>query len=363
MEQKFSKEKKQHNTYWIFDPMNFWIKNKKLRYAIIFLLIAGGGLCAWGYSMLYSSNTAFSEKEQILFIQDETNLSDWLESNESDFIENKSSFSAVSNIKKFNRLKPGRYKIRRGAGNNTIINMLRSGNQSPLTIRIDDTHRLDQLASKLGKNLRSDSAAFMTLFASDDIQKNYGLNYLTLPSLIIPDTYEFFWTMTPDEFLLKMKKVHDNYWTEENKALAQNIGLAPTSVCILASIVKAETAKKQEAPKIAGLYLNRLKIGMALQSDPTAVFGSEEHVARVTGAHLNNDSPYNTYHITGLPPGPIDFCEPVYLDAVLHAEKHNFIFMCAQPGKTGFHNFSKTLDQHNVYRREYLNWLDSKGIQ
>lgn len=342
--------------------LNTMIQNKKWRIVLILVLAVGLIMATIGYSFLYSGNTTFEEKERIIYIHHEENLDEWLNSTASDFIDNKSSFSAVSQIKKFSKLKPGRYKIKHGAGNNTMINLLRSGNQSPLTIRIDDTHRLDELAGKLGKNLRLDSVAFMMYFTSERIHEKYGLNYLTLPSLIIPDTYEFFWTMTPEEFLEKMKKLHDNYWTEENLALARTKGMTPTSVAILASIVKAETAKRQEAPKIAGLYLNRLGMGMALQSDPTAVFGSEQHVARVTGEHLNNDSPYNTYKFTGLPPGPIDFCETIYLDAVLRAEKHNYIFMCAQPGNTGFHNFSRTLDQHNVYRREYLDWLDSKGI-
>jgi UPF0755 protein len=337
--------------------------NKKFGIVLLIATVLVVGAITVGYSYLYHSNTNFSEKEIVILIREEINLENWLESNESRFIDNKSSFRWIAGLKKFEKLKPGRYKIKQGTGNNAMINMLRSGNQTPITIRIDDTHRLDQLAGKLGKNLRSDSSAFMTFFSSEIVRDSFEMNYLTLPSLIIPDTYEFFWTMTPDEFLRKMKKIHDQYWTKEKQQKALVLGLNPIEVSILASIVKAETGKKEEAPKIAGLYLNRLRIGMALQSDPTTVFGSDEHVSRVTGAHLRNDSPYNTYQIAGLPPGPIDFTEIVYLDAVLEAEKHNFIFMCAQPGNTGFHNFSRTLDQHNVYRRDYLNWLDSKGIR
>ena len=146
---------------------------------------------------------------------------------------------------------------------------------------------------------------------------------------------------------------------ENDFSLLGNIFSKP----ILQPIVKAETAKNDEAPKIAGLYQNRLRIGMALQSDPTAVFVRQQHVQRVSYSDLQNDSPYNTYLHTGLPPGPIDFTENIYLDAVLNPAKHEFIFMCAQPGGTGYHNFSRTLDQHNVYRREYTRWLESKGIR
>ena len=151
---------------------------------------------------------------------------------------------------------------------------------------------------------------------------------------------------------------HDKKSFNSNVASLNIVQLIARDALNLSSSIKLE-----EASKIAGLYLNRLRIGMALQSDPTAVYSREEHVQRVSYEDLRTDSPYNTYLHTGLPPGPIAFCEQHYLDAVLNPAKHDFIFMCAEPGGTGFHQFARTLDQHNVYRREYTRWLESKGIR
>lgn len=160
-----------------------------------------------------------------------------------------------------------------------------------------------------------------------------------------------------------MKKVHDEFWTEERIHWASEINLTPIEVYTLASIVKAETAKKDEASKIAGLYLNRLKIGMKLQSDPTALFaGQKRNVQRVYNNDLLVNSPYNTYMYDGLPPGPIGITEGFYIDAVLNYNKHDYIFMCAKSDFSGYHDFSKTLAQHEEYRRAYRKALDGRNI-
>lgn len=299
----------------------------------------------------------------MIFIRNTSEIETWSESSQANFLDNSDSFLRVASLKKCKKVRPGRYRITKGMSNRAIINMLRSGAQEAINLRIDDVHDLSQLSAKLGKNLMCDSLQFMQAFSNDSISESFGFNSYTLPCLIIPNTYDFFWTMTPADFFTRMKKVYDNYWTEEKKQIASSIGLTPNDVGTLASIVKAETAKTEEAPKIAGLYLNRLRIGMALQSDPTAVFGNKIHSQRVYLSDLKNDSPYNTYLHAGLPPGPIDFSETIYLDAVLHSDKHGYLYMCAQPMKTGYHNFSKTLDQHNQYRREYTKWLEKIGVR
>lgn len=335
----------------------------KRKYLVAIFLFAALFIFYQGYSLFFQANTNFEEKSKIIKIRQFTSLANWLSTDDAAILKDAASFEHAASIKKFTQLKPGRYRILRSMNNNGIINMLRSGNQEAINLRIDDVHDMPGLAGKLGKNLMYDSTAFMYAFNNDSICESFGCNTYTLATLISPNTYDFFWTMSPDEFLKRMKKIHDTYWTGENTEKATSLGLTTTEATILASIVKAETAKNDEAPKIAGLYYNRLKIGMALQSDPTAVFGRQQHVQRVSYSDLQNDSPYNTYLHTGLPPGPIDFTENIYLDAVLNPSKHEFIFMCAQPGATGYHNFSRTLDQHNVYRREYTRWLESKGIR
>ena len=335
----------------------------RLGISLIILMSAMIAIGLWSYRLLLSSNTQFDEPAKVIHIRKNTLLESWLATVDASFIKDPSSFSTVATLKKFKSMKPGRYRIKKGMSNRELINLLRSGNQEPISLRIDDVHNIEELSAKLGKYLMTDSLSFMTAFTNDSMCVAFGFDTESIACLIAPNTYDFYWTMTPDEFLQKMKNKYDRYWTSEKKEQAASIGLTPTQVIILGSIVKAETAKKEEATKIAGLYLNRLRIGMALQSDPTAVFGRKTHSQRVYLNDLRTDTPCNTYLHTGLPPGPIDFVEDIYTDAVLDSDKNNYLYMCAQPGGSGYHNFSSTLDQHNVYRRAYTMWLEKNGIR
>jgi UPF0755 protein len=182
---------------------------------------------------------------------------------------------------------------------------------------------------------------------------------------ILGDTYEMYWTSSPENFFTKMNKRYDDYWNSEKDTLASRIGLTEHEVYVLASIVRGETSKQDEAPEIAGLYLNRLRQEMLLQSDPTVLFAlnTKEKRQRVKNADLKFDSPYNTYMYKGLPPATIHIVENRYLDAVLSATKNEYIFMCAQPRKTGRHNFAKTYAEHLVNAKAYQSYLDSIDIQ
>jgi UPF0755 protein len=318
----------------------------------------------WMYTKIYAPNTAFEEKTVLLFIHEPTEISAWIRGESGrKIVKNEATFLFTAAMKKYKTLKPGRYRIKKGMNNNAIINMLRSGSQEPVTVRTDDVETIYELAGKLGKHLQQDSLSFIRAFSDPATLDSMGFNEYTLPASFMPNTYEFFWTMTPRDYMTRMKKIYDQYWTDDRRNQAQKIGLNPVEVATLASIVKAETGRKDEAPKIAGLYLNRLRTGIALQSDPTAVFGKKNHASRVYLSDLQNDSPYNTYLRRGLPPGPINFPEILYLDAVLAPEQHDYIYMCAQAEATGYHNFARTLDQHNVYRRQYTDWLEKKGIR
>lgn len=318
----------------------------------------------WTYTKIYAPNTAFDDKSVLLFIQEPVELTDWIHGADGRrIVKNESSFLFTATVKKYKLLKPGRYRIKKGMNNNAIINMFRSGSQDPITVRTDDVETIYELAGKLGRQMKQDSLSFINAFTDKATLDSLGFNEYTLPAMFMPNTYEFFWTMTPEDYMKRMKKIYDQYWTDDRKKQSEKIGLSPVEVGTLASIVKAETARNDEAPRIAGLYLNRLRSGIALQSDPTAVFGKTKHTSRVYLSDLENDSPYNTYQRRGLPPGPINFPETVYLDAVLAPERHDYIYMCAQPGATGYHNFARTLDQHNVYRRQYTDWLEKKGIR
>ncbi len=180
--------------------------------------------------------------------------------------------------------------------------------------------------------------------------------------MFIPNTYEIRWNRSADGFVEKMAKEYKRFWNESRVAAAKEKGLSQSEVGILASIVKAETAMRTEAPIVAGLYLNRLERGIPLQADPTLIYASGDFsIKRVLDKHKEIESPYNTYKYGGLPPGPINYPEINYLTAVLSPEKHDYIFMCAKPDFSGYHNFSKTLRQHNIYAREYVRAIRKAG--
>jgi UPF0755 protein len=265
--------------------------------------------------------------------------------------------------KRLRTIKPGRYKLTSGMTYSEIIQELRSGGQPTVSVRIDDAECLEELAAKLGAHLQQDSAYFKNSFEDDSLLRILGIQKNELAATIRPNTYEFYWKMNAKTFLSMMKTESDRLWNTQRRQQAQAIPLSPFEVVVLASIVKAETGSVEEAPKIAGLYLNRLRIQMPLQSDPTALFGKKNSAQRIYLSDLQNDSPYNTYLHRGLPPGPINFPEASYIDAVLTAEQHDYLYMCAEPNGSGKHAFARTLAAHEVNRRNYIQWLDKKGIR
>ena len=273
------------------------------------------------------------------------------------------SWQFAARLKKLKVVKPGRYRLKSGMSNNDIIAEFRSGGAATLNLRIDDVSSLEELASKLGNSMLYDSAHFMSAFTNDSLLRALEINPTLMATIIRPNTYEFFWNMTGDAFIRKMQSESDKLWSAARMEACAQRGMSKEEVVILASIVKAETGATEEAPRIAGLYLNRLRIGMPLQSDPTAIFGRRKSTQRVYLTDIQSDSPYNTYKFVGLPPGPINFPETNYIDAVLQAEENGYVFMCAEPGSTGKHRFAKSLSEHERNRKEYVTWLDKKGIR
>lgn len=341
------------------------MRKKKWPWILVLLLAAILSVTYYSYGKILSSNTAFEEKTKVVFVKDTMSFETWLNAPDNKGVfKNSPLLLRTAEFKNLKTLNPGRYLVQKGMNSNAIVNMLRIGSQAPLKIRTDNVKTLEELAGKLGENFRSDSVDFISAFTDKETCAKYELNPITIACMLMPNTYEFYWTITPAEYLKKMNGIYINYWSDDNLKKAKDLNLSKTDVSILAAIVKAETGKTVEAPKIAGLYLNRLRINMPLQSDPTATFGNAvKNAQRVYFDDFMNESPYNTYRNTGLPPGPINFPEKVYLDAVLGAEKHSYLYMCAQPGGTGLHNFAKTLDQHNIYSSQYHKWLNQRGIR
>lgn len=279
-------------------------------------------------------------------------------------IMNYKAFDWVAKQKKYaGAIKPGKYLLDKGLNTNQILNMLKSGNQEPVQVTFNNLRFIEELAGAVSKYIEPDSLQLLQKFRDPAIQEKYGFTESTFHCMFIPNTYEFYWTTTADQFLERMSMEYKRFWNEDRRKKAAALGLTPEEVMTVASIVQEESNKKDEKPIIAGLYLNRLKRGMPLQADPTVKFAlANFRIKRVLKNHLAVDSPYNTYKYAGLPPGPINFPEISSIESVLNAAKTPYIYMCARQDFSGYHNFAKNLSAHNENARRYKAALDSLEI-
>jgi len=263
-----------------------------------------------------------------------------------------------------NNVKPGRYLLRDKMTANELINMLRSGNQVPIRFTFNNIRFVDVLAGLAAKKMELDSADLSKLFHDDEYLSQFGFNQQTIVAMFLPNTYEFYWNTSADDFMKRMFKEYNKFWNQERKDKASKVGLSPLDVSILASIVQEETNRRDEMSRIAGVYINRLHRGMLLQADPTARFAyGDFSVKRVTYDYLKIDSPYNTYIYKGLPPGPICMPESITIDKVLNYEKHKYIFFCAKADNSGYHVFAKTNGEHNRNAKAYHRYLNKHKIR
>lgn len=244
-----------------------------------------------------------------------------------------------------------------------IFNRLRRGHQTPVRLTIGSVRTLNRLAHNVSRQIMADSSSIARLLTDTAYVNRLGYDSCTLPVLFIPNTYEVYWDMTAEEFIARMQKEHDRFWTPQRKALADSIGLTPAEVATLASIVDEETANAKEKPIVAGLYLNRLKIGMPLQADPTIKFSLQDFgLRRILYKHLEVESPYNTYKHAGLPPGPIRIASIQGMESVLNYARHNYLYMCAKEDFSGTHNFASTLAEHTRNAQRYQAALNRRKI-
>lgn len=256
--------------------------------------------------------------------------------------------------------------IKRKWNNNVLINQLYlMRNQQIISLTVPSTRNLEELSKAISKKIGMDETELYAAFSDPTYSSKYGFSYEQFACMFIPNTYEFYNDLNPDKFISLMAKEYKKFWNTERKNKASQLGLSQSEVSILASIVQCEqNLKYDEHSKIAGLYLNRLKKNMKLQADPTVKFAlNKPKLRRLYYKHLEIDSPYNTYKYSGLPPGPICIVDPRAIDAVLNYEKHDYLFMCAQPAYSGYHNFSSTNSQHEKYKRDYIDWLKKENIQ
>ncbi len=335
---------------------------------ILFTLILAGILLLSGGLMIYKAlfgKEIHSENPKYLHIPTGSSYNSVLDTLYSNLdINNPKLLEWVAVKKKYPELiKPGRYVIDNEMSYVGLINLLRSGRQVPVKVTFNNVRNLNQIAGKVGRQIEADSAHLVSYFSEESNYSKDGFKSENIISLFIPDTYEFYWNTDPGEFYERMLKEYRKFWNEERINKAEEKNLSPVEVAILASIIDDEVAKKDEKPRIAGVYLNRLKRGIPLQACPTIKFALNDFtITRVLKKHLIVDSPYNTYRHNGFPPGPIGCPSKDGLDAVLNAEKHDYLFFAAKADFSGYHNFSRTLSEHNRYAALYQKELNKRKI-
>jgi len=337
---------------------------KKIIYVLGFILILGGIL---GYNYYQKIFGKAITKDLELFIFSTDNLVD-IKEKIADYSKNPNTFLWVAAKKSFSKPKTGRYLLKEGMSNNDVVNMLRSGNQTALSVSFNNQITLEKFAGRIAEQLEIDSISIISSFTEKSFLDENELTEKSALQICIPNSYEFYWTVSADDFRDKLLREYNRFWTADRVAKAKDLNLTKSGVITLASIVQKETAKKSERPIVAGLYLNRLQNGWPLQADPTIIYaikevkGQDYVVKRVLKVDLEINSPYNTYINRGLPPSLIAMPDISSIDAVLNAKDHDYFYMCADIDKIGYHKFAKTLAQHNANAAKYQNWLNKKGV-
>ena len=316
------------------------------------------------YQMLFSPNFLINHPDKMIIIDDDTDFKGLTNQLIEDTLLNDViSFSFLSKLMKYSEnIKEGAYKVKMNMSNYDLISMLRAGNQTPINITFSYSRKINDLAQKISEKLKISEKDLMD-FITENSQSNYGFDNQNIIGMFLPDTYEVYWDITPKNLLDKMKSEYDKFWNSERTTKLERVNLSKNEVITLASIVASETNKIDEANRIAGVYINRLRKNMLLQADPTLIYAANDFsIRRVLNKHKKIKSPYNTYMNKGLPPGPIRLSPKKYIDAVLNFENHRFIFFCAKDDFSGYHEFAITLSEHNKNARKFQRALNKRKI-
>lgn len=318
------------------------------------------------YSWAFKPNVFINEKKPVyLFVYSNWNYdSVFANIQASGYIRNSKSFDWTAKKKNYpSYINPGRYKLENRMSNNELINKLRSGKQDLVDLTFIKVRTLKDLSVIIAGQIEPTPAQLYEKFRDTALISKYGFNRQTLPAMFVPNTYEFYWNTSADRFMERMNKEYANFWNRSRRQKADKLGLTPVEVITLASIVEEETNRDDEKVTIAGVYINRLDIGMRLQADPTVKFAWNDFaMRRVLKKHYEIDSPYNTYKYAGLPPGPICMPEISSIDAVLNYEKHDYLYFCAKADFSGYHAFARNLNDHNKNARAYQRELNKRRI-
>lgn len=331
------------------------------KYVVIFMLVFTillSSFSFYGYQMLFSANFQVEQESRILEIdKNETFKSLQNKLYNDHYLNDLVSFSFLARLMDYDKsIKSGKYLIKANMNNLEAIRMLRAGIQTPVKVTFNNVRLKEQLAERLTVNLAMSEEEFNKAMY-DFLAQNEEFNEYNIIAMFVPNTYEMYYNISGEDLMNRMHSEFERFWNEERKLKAADIGMSPLEIVTLASIVNAESVKKEESNIIAGLYLNRIKNGIPLQADPTLVFASGDFgLKRVLNIHKEIESPYNTYKYAGLPPGPINMPPIRAIDAVLDYKHHNYLYMCAKEDFSGYHNFAETLREHinnaNKYQRQ-----------
>jgi UPF0755 protein len=319
---------------------------------LVFFLLISILMISFGYyafQICYTPNILVGKQDRVLVIPRGADFSFIQKKfHDDDVVQDLTSFAFLAKLMEYrDHVKPGRYVLRGNMTNIQAIRLLRAGAQEPVKITFNNVRLIRDLSEKITKNLNMKPEEFEAALIEFTMNNHYGFNKENILTMFIPNTYEVYYNISPEELIERMYREFDLFWNDERRAAAKTLGLTPIEVSILASIVQAESIKSDEAPVIAGLYINRLKKSIPLQADPTLVYAVGDFtLKRVLNEHKEIDSPYNTYMHTGLPPGPINLPEINSLKAVLSFKKSDYIYMCAREDFSGYHNFTSSYRQH-----------------
>lgn len=338
------------------------------RIIIITISIACVAIAVFLYFNIFGAAVPLSIKDPYVYVPTGASFEQVVDSlKNKNIIKNERTFRLLAERMSYvkNPMRAGRFEVKPGWSMIRLVRHLRSGSQAPVKVVLTTERLVENVAAKAARFIEPDSATIWDLLQNSDYLQQIGYNQDSLMSVFIPNTYEFYWNTTPQQFMERMLKEHDSFWSKNNRlAKAAAMGYTPNQIYTLASIVEKETNANAEKPRMAGVYLNRLRIGMRLQADPTAVFATRDFdTPRVTNYHIFFKSPYNTYLNAGLPPGPICMASIPSIDAVLNAEKNSYLYFVATGENDGLHNFGETLEQHNQNVRRYVETLKKRGLR
>lgn len=343
------------------------MKKVVTKIVVVVLLV---GILFGGYvvNKAFTSNTKFQEEEVFVYVPTGSNY-DAVKKIIAPYVDNQDKIDWVASKRGYmENVKSGKFLLKRGMSSFSIVRSLRL--PVPVKLAFNNQESVEKLFERIASQVEPSVDKLKAVFENEQFLKENNLTKETLLTYFIPNTYEFYWDITAEELAEKFAKEYKRFWTGTRLEKAKEQNLTPAEVYTLASIVHKETAHADERPKVAGVYLNRLKDNMLLQADPTVIYSVkresgnwDQQIKVVTFNDLKVNSPYNTYRVKGLPPGPIFMPDVSAIDAVLNPEKHNYLYFCASVQKFGYHEFAETYEEHMVIAKKYSEWVAKQNYK